>query len=79
MCSMKLSLTSDTGVQMCFNSLFQNQRPLFLVPLVPEEHLGPPCEDQQNGKRTLPSIATNIEYLPNPSGLTSSIHALIFK
>ena len=32
-------------------SLFQNQRPLFLLPSLFEEYLNPPDQDQQNSKR----------------------------
>ena len=60
----------------CLSPLFQNLETILFSTLLRcphffEEYLNPPSQDQQNGKEL------SVDYHPNPSGLTSSIHPLI--
>ena len=59
--------TPNGSEQKCLNPLFQNQRPLFLLPSLFQRVSQLQCQDQQNGKRTY------VDYHPSYSGLTSRI------
>ena len=73
----EISSAPNTSVQQMSKSPVSKSRnylfsTLLRCPHFFEEYLNPPSQDQQNGKEL------SVDYHPNPSGLTSSIHPLIF-
>ena len=67
-----ISSWTNTSVQRCLYSLFQNQCPIFCCLLFPENYLNP----QVRIKKMVNEHT--VDYHPSPSQLISRIHPLIF-
>ena len=69
---MQFSSTSNTSVQRCLYSLFQNQSPIFCCPFFSENYLNTQVRiNKMVNKYT-------VDYHPSPSQIISRIHPLIF-